>query len=92
MNGRFLGTLVLSEHQNGQLSPVTLNTISAASQFDQDVTCLVAGKDIDGVVEQVKTVTGVKTVLVANDAKFHGLLPGMIGRLIVQVQQDKKQT
>ena len=39
---RYQSTLVVAEHNNEKLSPVTLNTITAASKIG-DVTCLVAG-------------------------------------------------
>lgn len=41
--GRFSSTLVIAEHNNDTLTPVTLNTITAASQIGGEVTCLVAG-------------------------------------------------
>ena len=39
---RFQSTLVISEHNNEALTPITLNAITAAKQLG-DVTCLVAG-------------------------------------------------
>lgn len=46
---RFQSTLVLAEHSNGKLSPVTLNAITAAQKVGGSVSCLVAGSKCGGV-------------------------------------------
>jgi len=40
---RFQSTLVVAEHNNEKLSPVTLNAITAAKKVGGSVSCLVAG-------------------------------------------------
>ena len=40
---RFQSTLVVVEHNNETLTPITLNAITAASKLGGDVSCLVAG-------------------------------------------------
>lgn len=40
---RFQSTLVVAEHNNDKLTPITLNAISAASKLGGEVACLVAG-------------------------------------------------
>eukprot|EP00064_Thunnus_orientalis_P008154 superscaffoldBa00000952_g8177 len=40
---RFQSTLVVAEHNNEKLTPITLNTITAANKLGGDVSCLVAG-------------------------------------------------
>jgi len=40
---RFQSTLVLAEHNNGKLNPVTLSAITAAQKVGGTVSCLVAG-------------------------------------------------
>lgn len=40
---RFQSTLVVAEHNNDTLTPITLNAISAANKLGSDVSCLVAG-------------------------------------------------
>lgn len=40
---RFQSTLVVAEHNNDTLTPITLNAISAARKLGSDVSCLVAG-------------------------------------------------
>lgn len=40
---RFQSTLVVAEHNNDTLTPITLNAITAASKLGGEVSCLVAG-------------------------------------------------
>lgn len=40
---RFQSTLVVAEHTNETLTPITLSTITAASKLGGEVSCLVAG-------------------------------------------------
>uniref|UniRef100_A0A8C9CWQ5 Electron transfer flavoprotein subunit alpha, mitochondrial n=1 Tax=Panthera leo TaxID=9689 RepID=A0A8C9CWQ5_PANLE len=46
---RFQSTLVIAEHANDTLAPVTLNTITAATRLGGEVSCLVAGTKCDKV-------------------------------------------
>ena len=40
---RNCSTLVVAEHNNEQLTPITLNAVNAASKIGGEVACLVAG-------------------------------------------------
>ena len=73
---RYNSTLVIAEHNNEKLTPITLNTITAASKIGGDVSCLVAGSNCAKVAEEVSKVAGVKKVLLADNAVFNGFLPG----------------
>uniref|UniRef100_A0A8C7WI56 Electron transfer flavoprotein subunit alpha n=1 Tax=Oncorhynchus mykiss TaxID=8022 RepID=A0A8C7WI56_ONCMY len=42
---RFQSTLVVAEHNNDKLTPITLSAITAAKKLGGDVPCLVAGTD-----------------------------------------------
>ncbi|XP_075998615.1 electron transfer flavoprotein subunit alpha, mitochondrial [Genypterus blacodes] len=85
---RFQSTLVVAEHANDQLTPITLNTITAASQLGGDITCLVAGTSCAKIVEQISKVQGVKKVLVAQHDSFKGTLPEELTPLILATQQQ----
>jgi electron transfer flavoprotein alpha subunit len=66
-------TLVLVEHEEGQLKDATLPTITAASKLGE-VDLLVAGEGVGGIAEQAAKIAGVGKVLVADDAAHaHGL-------------------
>ena len=69
-----MSVLILCEHDNGQLSPVTLNTVTAATQIGGNVDLLVAGDASGNVVKAAASISGVNKVLVADDKIFeHGL-------------------
>ncbi|TRY97364.1 hypothetical protein DNTS_033006 [Danionella cerebrum] len=72
---RFQSTLVVAEHNNEHLTPITLNAITAACKLGGDVSCLIAGTDCAQVAEQLSKVQGVKKVLVAQHEAYKGLLP-----------------
>ena len=59
---RQASTLVLAEHDNAKLSPVTLNAITAASNVGGEITCLVAGSKCAEVAKEVAGVKGVTKV------------------------------
>jgi len=82
-------TLVLAEHDNVKLSPVTLNAITAANSVGGDVTCLVAGgAGCQDVAKEVAGVQGVTKVLVAENDAFNGFLPEKLTPLLI-ASQDK---
>lgn len=69
-----MSTLVIADHNKGELAGSTLSVIAAAKAIGGDIDVLVAGKDIGGVAEQAAKVDGVKKVLAAdNDAYGHDL-------------------
>jgi len=80
---RFKSTLVIAEHNNSAVTPITLNTIGAAGKLGNDITCLVAGSNCAKVAEEISKVEGVKKVLVADNAAFEGFLPERLTPLIV---------
>jgi len=85
-------TLVIAEHNNEKLVPVTLNTITAAKKIGSNVTCLVAGTKTSSVVEQLKKVDGVSKILVAENEGFNGFLPESLTPLIIASQNQFKFT
>ncbi|XP_063730182.1 electron transfer flavoprotein subunit alpha, mitochondrial isoform X1 [Eleginops maclovinus] len=85
---RFQSTLVVAEHNNDTLTPITLNAITAASKLGGEVTCLVAGTNCAQVVEQLSKVPGVNKVLVAQHDSYKGSLPEELTPLILQTQKQ----
>ena len=65
-----MSILILCDHENGQLSPVTLNTITAATQIGGDIDLLVAGDASGNVVKAAASIANVNKVLAANDKIF----------------------
>ena len=54
-----MSILILCDHENGQLSPVTLNTITAATQIGGDIDLLVAGDASGNVVKAAASIANV---------------------------------
>jgi len=84
---RFKSTLVISEHNNEALTPITLNAITAAKQLG-DVTCLVAGTQCSKVVEELSKVDGVSKILLADNEAFKGFLPEALTPLVLETQKQ----
>ncbi|KAI1889781.1 hypothetical protein AGOR_G00166470 [Albula goreensis] len=85
---RFQSTLVVAEHSNDKLSPITLSAITAANQLGGEVSCLVAGTSCAKVVEEISKVQGVKKVFVAQHDAYKGSLPEEFTPLILATQQQ----
>ena len=65
-----MSVLILCDHENGQLNPVTLNTITAATEISGDIDLLVAGDSSGNVVNEAASIANVNKVLAANDKIF----------------------
>ncbi|XP_053496842.1 electron transfer flavoprotein subunit alpha, mitochondrial [Ictalurus furcatus] len=85
---RFQSTLVVAEHNNDTVTPVTLSAITAASKLGGEVSCLIAGTDCAKVAEQLSQVEGVKKVLVAQHDVYKGMLPEELTPLILASQKQ----
>ncbi|KAL8606922.1 hypothetical protein ACOMHN_048718 [Nucella lapillus] len=81
-------TLVIAEHNNEALTPITLNTITAATKLGGEVFCLVAGSQCAKVAEEVSKVAGVKKVLLADHDAFKGFLPEAVTPLVLATQKQ----
>lgn len=89
---RFQSTLVIAEHNEQALTPITQNAITAANKIGGDVTVLVAGVNVSAVAEKVAKLKGVSKVLVANNAAFKGLTAETITDAVVELQSQSKFT
>jgi len=85
---RSKGTLVIAEHANEAILPITLNAVTAATKIGGDVTCLVAGSKIGLVVEQLKKVKGISKILVADGDVYKGSLAERLTPLVLGAQKQ----
>lgn len=83
-----MAILVIAEHDNQQLKPATLNTVNAASQLNQPISILVIGSDCQAVAEQASAVSGVDTILVADNAAYQHQLAENTAKLIAELASD----
>lgn len=80
--------LILAEHNNQKLNPVTLNAITAASKLSSDINVLVLGSDCQSVVDEVSTVEGVTSVIYDDQKSFFRLLPESVSPILEQCQKE----
>lgn len=89
---RFQSTLVLAEHNNEALNPITANAVTAAKKLGGDVTVLVAGSKVGSIAEAAAKLNGVGKVLVAENDAFKGLLAEAVTPLVLATQNQFKFT
>lgn len=82
-----MSTLILVEHENGQIRPATLNVVTAATQLGGDIDLLVAGSGAGAVAEQAAQIAGVSKVLHADDAAYAHELAENLSALVVNHAQ-----
>jgi len=84
-----MSILVIAEHDNATIKSATLNTVTAALAIGGDVSVLVAGSDCQSAAEQAAKISGVSTVLVADNAAYQHQLAENMRALIVEQAAGK---
>lgn len=79
-----MSTLILVEHEDGELRPATLSVVSAAIAIGGDVHLLVAGSDVAAVAQKAAQIPGVAKVLVADDAAYTHELAENLSALVIK--------
>ncbi|MDT3717180.1 FAD-binding protein [Pseudomonas soli] len=80
-----MAVLVIAEHSNGVLGAVTLNTVAAARKIDDNIAILVAGQQVDTVVQAAAKVEGVSKVLVADNEAYANQLAENVAPLVASL-------
>ncbi len=83
-----MAILVYAEHDGGNLSAATLNTVTAAAQISDDICLLVAGENCTPVAEACAAVSGVSRVLVADDPVYRDQLAENVAPLVARLASD----
>lgn len=81
-------SLVIAEHDNKDLKPSTLTTITAANQIGGDIHILIAGSNCAAVAEQAAKIAGVSAIKVADDAQYEHQLGEPVAALVKSVAGD----
>lgn len=79
-----MSTLILVEHEGGDIRPATLNVVTAATEIGGEIHLLVAGNDVAGVAQKASQVAGVAKVLVADDAAYTHEIAENLSALVVK--------
>lgn len=82
-----MSVLVIAEHDNQSLNPVTLNAVAAAAQLTGPVHILVAGKDAQSVADAAAQVVGVEKVLLAESEALEHALAENVAKQVVQLAE-----
>ena len=77
-----MSILVIAEHDNAELAPATLNTVTAAAQIGGDVHVLVAGQGCESVVNAAASIAGVSAVLASDAAAYANGITENVAKLI----------
>lgn len=83
-----MAILVVAEHDNEELSGVTLSAVGAAKQIGGDVDVLVAGQNCGAVAQQAARIEGVNRVRVADDVRYAHRLAENLGLLVAGLAGD----
>jgi electron transfer flavoprotein alpha subunit len=83
-----MSVLVVAEHDNQDLKPATLSTVTAATQLGGDVAVLVAGSGCRAAAERASKVAGVGKVLLADAEPYAHPLAETMTLLIVRLAPD----
>ena len=69
-----MSVLLITEHNNKEVKPFTLNAITAASQIDQDLHVLVIGHNVNDVSKSLSEMPAVKKVLQVDNEIYENYL------------------
>lgn len=81
--------LVIAEHDNQQLAPVTLNVVKAATQLGGEIELLVAGDQCQAVAEEAARVGQVTKVIQVEAAHYAAQLAENLAQLAVDLVRDQ---
>jgi electron transfer flavoprotein alpha subunit len=80
-----MSILVIADHDNGSLKPVTLNVLSAAVAIGGDIDVLVAGEGCSAAAEAAASAAGVSKVLLADNAAYGHHLAENLSALVTDL-------
>ena len=80
-----MSILVIADHDNGSLKPVTLNVLAAATAIGGDIDVLVAGEGCGAAADAAAKAAGVAKVLVADNAAYGHQLAENLSLLVADL-------
>ena len=75
--------LVIAEHDNQSLKGSTLNTVSAAILLTGDISLLVAGSNLDSVINECQTLDGISKILKCDSDTYKNVIAEDLSSLIL---------
>ena len=83
-----MSVLLIAEHDNQEVRPFTLNSITAALQIDQDLHVLVIGYNADAVVKFISEVPNVKKIIHVDNEIYQNYLAENFTPVIVKQSEN----
>ncbi|WP_114418233.1 electron transfer flavoprotein subunit alpha/FixB family protein [Marinospirillum perlucidum] len=83
-----MSILVVADHHNSELTPVTANVVAAAKEIGGDIHLLVAGENCQAAAEAAAKLEGVSKVLVADNAAYGHQLAENVAALLAEIGKD----
>ncbi|KAI1725069.1 electron transfer flavoprotein [Ditylenchus destructor] len=85
---RLASTLVVAQHNDEKLDPLTLNAVTAGKKIGGDLTVLVAGANAEKIAQLAAKIPDVKSVIFAQDDKLANQLPERVSQIVLAVQKQ----
>lgn len=85
---RFQSTLIVAEHNNETLLPITKNVLTAAKKLGGEISVLVVGTKCGPAAEAVLKANGLARVIVAEGDAFKGFTAENITPLVIATQKQ----
>lgn len=70
--------MVLAEHNDEKLNPLTLNAITAAKKLGRDISVLITGANAETIAKEAAKIPDVKTIFFYQDTKLKNQLSGYL--------------
>ena len=80
-----MSILVIAEHDNNNLKSATLNTVSAATALTGEVSLLIVGSNVDGVVQESQSLDGVNKVIKCDAETYANLIAEDLSDIIESI-------
>lgn len=85
---RFQSTLIVAEHNNETLLPITKNVLTAAKKLGGDISVLVVGTKCGPAAEAIAKANGLARVIVAEGDAFKGFTAENVTPLVLATQKQ----
>jgi electron transfer flavoprotein alpha subunit len=83
-----MSILIIAEHDNVNLKTITLNAVTAAIEIGSEIDLLIAGENCQSAANEAATITGIKRVLVADNASYKAQLAENVSALVLSIADN----
>ena len=78
-----MSILVIAEHDNKSLKGTTLNTVAAATKISDEISLLIAGSDMDSVIDEAQKIDSVNSILKCDNDIYKNVLAEDLAALVL---------